>query len=195
VVHAERILAQLLLLARIDEAASNRMAMRDVDLSELARSKTADEVLRARAAGIDLGFAGEDGVAVRGDPMLLGELLHNLIDNAVSYAGAGAEVTVGVRRDGERAILEVEDTGPGIPAERLPEVRRRFSRGEGTRPGAGLGLPVVEEIAGLFAGRLELLPGSGGRGLLARVDFPVSPTPILPRAGDRVSSPLPAAAK
>src|SRR5690606_28100796 len=90
VVHAERILAQLLLLARIDEAASDRLARTDVDLSELARIQTADHVLRARAAGIDLGFEGEDGIVVRGDAMLLGELLHNLIDNAIAYAGRGA---------------------------------------------------------------------------------------------------------
>jgi two-component system sensor histidine kinase TctE len=196
VVHAERILAQLLLLARIDEAASDSMALSDVDLTELARLKTADEVLRARAADIDLGFEGEDGVAVRGDPMLLGELLYNLIDNAIAYAGPGAEVTVRLRRNAGRAILEVEDTGPGIQPDRLPEVRRRFSRGDGGRPGAGLGLPVVEEIAALFGGSLDLRPGQGGRGLVAHVDFAARPAPApLPSAADQLGSQLQAAAR
>ena len=187
--HAERVLAQLLLLARIDEALSDRMAMVDVDLNELARNKTADEVLRARAAEIDLGFEGDENVSVRGDAMLLGELLHNLIDNAIAYAGKGAEVTVRVRREQGRSILEVEDTGPGIPPHRMPEVRKRFARGDSARPGAGLGLPVVEEIAGLFAGTLELVEGATGRGLVARVDFPSRPaTSALPAHPDRLDS-------
>ena len=196
VVHAERILAQLLLLARIDEAASDRLDLFDVDLSELARLQTADHVLRARAAGIDLGFEGEDGVLVRGDSMLLGELLHNLIDNAIAYAGEGAEATVRIRRAGDRTVLEVEDTGPGIPAEKLSDVRRRFVRGGTSTPGAGLGLPVVEEIAALIGGTLQLGPGAGGRGLSARVDFPACPAaPALRRPADRLSSSPTVAAK
>jgi two-component system sensor histidine kinase TctE len=195
VVHAERILAQLLLLARIDEAASDRIGLEDIDLGELAQTCTADHVLRARNAGIDLGFEGEAGILVRGDAMLLGELLHNLIDNAIAYAGQGAEATVRVRRDGGRAILEVEDNGPGIPAARLGEVRQRFVRGQSSKPGAGLGLPVVEEIAALFGGALRMTSGASGRGLVAAVDFEVRPAlPPLPTPADGLTSrPLAAA--
>jgi two-component system sensor histidine kinase TctE len=189
VVHAERILAQLLLLARIDEAASDRIALDDIDLGELAQTVTADHVLRARTAGIDLGFEGNPGVFVRADAMLLGELLHNLIDNAIAYAGQGAEATVRVRRDGVRAILEVEDTGPGIPPARLREARQRFVRGQSSKPGAGLGLPVVEEIAALFGGTLNIGPGAGGKGLLAAVDFEARPaSPPMPKLGDPLVS-------
>jgi two-component system sensor histidine kinase TctE len=186
VVHAERILAQLLLLARIDEAASDSLMLVEVDLSELARTQTADNVLRARAAGIDLGFEGEDGLCVRGDAMLLGEMLHNLIDNAIAYAGPDAEATVRIRRDGDGAILEVEDDGPGIPADQVAEVRRRFARVDGRKPGAGLGLPVVEEIAALFGGELRLGSPSGGRGLVASVWMPsVLPTALAVPAARR----------
>ena len=190
VVHAERILAQLLLLARIDQAASDRIGLEDVELSALAQTCTADHVVRARNAGIDLGFeAAEPAVYMRGDAMLLGELLHNLIDNAIAYAGSGAEATVRVRREGERAILEVEDTGPGLPVWRLGEVRQRFVRGQSSRPGAGLGLPVVEEIATLFGGTLRMGPGAGGRGLLAAVDFEARPAShALPKPADALVS-------
>lgn len=177
VVHAERILAQLLLLARIDEAASDKLEFADIDLSRLARVQTADHVLRARTSGIDLGFEGDDGVVVRADAMLLTELLHNLIDNAIAHAGAGAEATVRVRRDAARAVVEVEDNGPGIAIDKLAEVRRRFVRIEGGKPGAGLGLPVVEEIAALFGGSLRLAAGARDRGLLASVDLPTRPQP------------------
>lgn len=196
--HAERILSQLLLLARIDEAASDRIAQAPVDLGELARAGTADHVVRARAAGVDLGFEGTTGLLIRADAMLIGELLHNLIDNAIAYAGEGAEATVRVLARGDRVVLEVEDSGPGIAAELLGKVRQRFVRGTGDRPGAGLGLPVVEEIATLFGGQLTLSYGAKGKGLLVRVSFPaaagVAPAP-LPRAPDRLVFRRRAAAK
>jgi two-component system, OmpR family, sensor histidine kinase TctE len=196
VVHAERILSQLLLLARIDEAASDQLASSEIDLTELARLQTADHVLRARAAGIDLGFEGDDGVCMRGDPMLLGELLHNLIDNAITYAGTGAEATVRIRRIGDRAVAEVEDNGRGIPADKLAEVRRRFVRAEGGKPGAGLGLPVVEEIATLFGGTLRLSIPASGRGLLVSVDFPASlREPPLSSSGNPIVSRRPVTAR
>jgi two-component system, OmpR family, sensor histidine kinase TctE len=168
----------------------------EIDLTELARLQTADHVLRARAAGIDLGFEGDDGVCMRGDPMLLGELLHNLIDNAITYAGTGAEATVRIRRIGDRAVAEVEDNGRGIPADKLAEVRRRFVRAEGGKPGAGLGLPVVEEIAALFGGTLRLSIPASGRGLLVSVDFPASlREPPLSSSGNPIMSRRPVTAR
>jgi two-component system sensor histidine kinase TctE len=160
VVHAERVLAQLLLLARIDEAASDRMKFQIVDLFALARELTGDYVVRARAAGIDLGLDGTGPALVRGDPMLLGEMLGNLIENAVTYAGDGAEATVRVRSE-DGVTLEVVDSGKGVPD--VPVIRKRFSRGQSDKPGAGLGLAIVEEIAGLFRGTVTVhsAPGAG----------------------------------
>lgn len=171
VAHAERVLAQLLLLAKIDETATEHV-MQPVDLSELASTATAARIPEARLAGIDLGFEGEAGVTIRAEPLLTGELISNLIGNALAYAGAGAEVTVRVI-SADYAVFEVEDNGPGIPPERLETARRRFWRGgESGAPGAGLGLPIVEEIASLFGGSLELAPGANGHGLRARVRWP-----------------------
>ncbi|WP_406873481.1 sensor histidine kinase N-terminal domain-containing protein [Aminobacter sp. P9b] len=173
VAHAERVIAQLLLLAKVDEAASDRLKSLDaVDLTALAQQLTADRVTQAHAAGIDLGFEGEQALFVRGEPMLLSEMIRNLIENVLAYAGAGTEATVKVLDQGADVVLEVEDTGPGIPATELENVRQRFVRGrEGDKPGAGLGLPIVEEIASLFGGRLELLAGADGCGLRVRVVF------------------------
>ena len=173
VAHAERVIAQLLLLAKVDEAASDRLKNLDaINLTELAQQLTADRVTQAHAAGIDLGFEGEEPLYVRGEPMLLGEMIRNLIENVLAYAGSGAEATVKVLDGGTEVVLEVEDTGPGIPASELENVRQRFVRGRaGDKPGAGLGLPIVEEIASLFGGQLELLAGTEGRGLRVRVAF------------------------
>ena len=170
VVHAERVLAQLLLLARIDEAASDRLRLQVVDLFELASAQTAEHVLRAHAAGVDLGLDGAGPALVRGDPMLLGEMLNNLIDNAISYAGNGAEATVRVRID-DGVVLEMADTGKGVPADRLATIRKRFSRGDTEKPGAGLGLPIVEEIATLFRGTVAVA-SAPGQGFKVEIRFP-----------------------
>ena len=169
--HAERILTQLLLLAKIDAGRSGGAEVLPViDLSALARDLTADHVPGAAEAGIDLGFEGDAPVMVSAEPLLIGELLGNLVENAIAYAGRGAEVTVRVLPG---AVLEVEDDGPGIAPERLAAVRQRFARGDSDRPGLGLGLPIVEEIAARFGARLELERGAGERGLKARVVFPL----------------------
>lgn len=177
VVHAERILAQLLLLARIDAAASNRIETTSVDLAAIAMECVADRVVKASAAGVDLGFEGGDPVVIHGEALLVGELAGNLVDNAIAYAGGGAEITVRVLADSE-AVIEVEDNGPGIPPRQLAAVRARFSRGAGPdKPGSGLGLAIVEEIAGLFGGRLALETPTTGKGLCARVTLPLARPP------------------
>lgn len=94
--------------------------------------------------------------------MLLGELLSNLIENAIAYAGTGAEATVRVVA-ADDVLLEIVDTGKGVPPEQLAAVQKRFSRGDSDKPGAGLGLPIVEEIAQLLGGELTVSsPPVGG---------------------------------
>ncbi|MBB3464007.1 sensor histidine kinase [Rhizobium sp. BK377] len=173
VAHAERILAQLLLMAKIDAAtAKEALTASAIDLAAIAQEITGEQIPRAAEAGIDLGFEGEGPAMIRAEPLLIGEMLRNLAGNAIAYAGQGAEVTVRILEDAETVRLEVEDNGPGIPPEKLEAVRKRFSRGsESGAPGAGLGLPIVEEIAHLFNARLTLIPGRGGRGLKASVTF------------------------
>ena len=180
VAHAERILAQLLLLAKVD-AAGGAGPGSTVDLAALARDVTADHIPEAAECGIDLGFeqATQDDapMLVRAEPLLLGEALRNLISNAMLHAGPAPVVTVRLRRDdgthaGPHAVLEVEDNGPGIPPEARARAVNRFARGQTEGPGMGLGLPVVEEIATLFGGHLVLDEGAEGRGLLARIVFP-----------------------
>jgi two-component system sensor histidine kinase TctE len=171
VADAERLLAQLLLMAKID-AATRSASLQPVDLVALARSATADHVPRAAEAGIDLGFEGEDQATVMAEPLLLGELLKNLIANALLYAGNGAEVTVRVLRADASVTLEVEDDGPGIAADKRAAVLARFERGGRTdTTGTGLGLPIVDEIARLHEASLSLGDGSGGRGLKVEIAF------------------------
>lgn len=190
---AERVLAQLLALARVDADAAQGMTpdrFSPLDLTPLLRDLTAEHIPAAAEAGVDLGFEPGDSATVmlaRAEPMLLQEAVHNLISNAVLYGGSGAVVTLRLARrnapGGAEILIEVEDDGPGIAAPDQAAVLSRFRRGRGAEQphGMGLGLPVVREIAGLFGGRLELLhPGATGRGLRARIILPAIAPPEGP---------------
>lgn len=176
VAHAERILAQLLLMAKIDAAGSNEpQKLAAIDIAALAQQLTADRVPAAAEAGIDLGYEGDGPAYARVEPLLFGELLRNLVENAIAYAGRGAEVTVSVRQGRDAVRLTVEDNGPGIPPERRTLARQRFARGEHRdAPGMGLGLPIVEEIAALFDAAMTLESGPAGHGLRVAIRFPAA---------------------
>ena len=140
-------------------------------------------VPRALLAGVDLGFDEPDGdeqdrpppapAEVRGIGLLLGEVLINLIDNAVRYAGRGATVTVRVHGQGSELLLEVEDNGPGVPESEREHLFERFVRGTEDGTGCGLGLAIVREIVERHSGSVELLPVRP-TGLLARVKLPAA---------------------
>ncbi|MDH4428652.1 MAG: sensor histidine kinase [Acidovorax sp.] len=136
---------QLLQLARSESSVD----MQPVDLAALAREVARDWAARALTLGMDLGYEGDDTLAVRGHPLLLREALNNLIDNALHYAGTGATVTVRVAACPEtrRALLVVEDDGPGVATAQLGDLFARFWRGSDKPGGCGLGLSIVEEIA------------------------------------------------
>src|SRR5258708_21361344 len=113
---------------------------------------------------------------VDGDPVLLGELLDNLLDNALRYTPRGGAVTVRCGSELGHPYLSVEDTGPGIPEAAHGRVFERFYRVQGTPgDGAGLGLAIVKEVAPRHRGALQIetLGGSGNeRGTRVVVRFP-----------------------
>ena len=167
---AARLADQLLAVARADHFARSTPAAM-VDLKQLAAQSAQDWVRPSIEAGIDLGFELEPAW-VEGYAFLLGELLGNLLHNAIEYAGRGARVTVRTALRGGRAVLEVEDTGPGIPADERARVLERFQRGrDASGSGSGLGLSIVRDIAQAHGATLELPDTGDGGGLCVRVVF------------------------
>jgi len=169
---AARLANQLLSLTRAEHGVAARGE--EVDLVALARSVCLDFAPRAVEARIDLGFdaAAPEPVVVHGDPVLLNEMLVNLIDNAIKYAGRGERVTVHVAGSDSACTLSVEDSGPGISAPERAQATKRFYRVPGQAvPGSGLGLAIVEEIVVQHAGRIELDEAEIG-GLRVRVVLP-----------------------
>lgn len=170
-----RLTNQLLTLARAEPGAESQNRFAPVDLRALAFEVGAAYVPRALEQGTDLGFAGGAApVRVMGDALLLGELLRNLLDNALAYGRRDGRITLGVE-EGERPALYVEDDGPGIPEAERELVFARFHRVPGTGAvGSGLGLAIVREIARAHGAEavLETPPGGGTR---FRVIFSSSP--------------------
>jgi two-component system sensor histidine kinase TctE len=145
---ATHLINQLLSLARAEHQASSLGAYELVDLTPLVRELTRDWVPQALARRIDFGFEAPSRPArVIGVPVLLRELLNNLVDNALRYTPEEGMVTVRVRCDAQSVELDVEDTGPGIPVGERQLVFERFYRVLGTNvDGSGLGLAIVREI-------------------------------------------------
>ena len=167
-----RMVQQLLALARSDPAAAQEPA-EPVELVELARAVCFGLLTPALARRIELGFDGEAPVCVPGLPLLLRELVANLVDNAIRYTPAGGQVAVTVLRDSAgRACIEVQDDGPGIAPDKREAVFERFYRLHGSgADGCGLGLAIVRQIAGRHGAQVELGDPPTGSGLLVRVRF------------------------
>ena len=150
---AAHLVNQLLAMARAEDTEQARR-QQDVPIVKLAREVVRDFVPRAMDKRIDLGYEGPDtepsAPRIVGQPMLVRELIRNLVDNALQYTPAGGTVTVRLMPDpyGQVMVLQVEDTGPGIPEGEREQVFQPFYRALGTDvDGSGLGLAIVKEIA------------------------------------------------
>ncbi|AVO41327.1 sensor histidine kinase [Simplicispira suum] len=148
---------QLLALARA-ESSSAQIALVPCDLAQITVDVVHDAISRALDKGIDLGYdgalPGAPGVNMLGNPTLLHELVRNLVDNAINYTPSTSErpgvVTARVLADtfGHVLLLQVEDSGPGVPESERELIFRPFYRVLGNEAdGSGLGLPIVQEIA------------------------------------------------
>lgn len=152
----KRLVEALLVLAR-----EGRVARVGLDLAALARQE---------AEAFRVPYQGPEALPFLGDPLLLAQALRNLLQNARLH-GEGRGVEVALREEGQEAVLEVRDQGPGMPEEALKEAGRPFFRASG-KPGEGLGLSVAQKVAEAHGGRLELLANRPS-GLVARLRLPL----------------------
>jgi len=164
---------QMLTLAR-QEPGATESSFTEVSLALLVREGVTEHSRLADARGIDLGVVNADEAAlVFGDTGALKILLSNLIGNALRYTPQGGRVDVSCSVEDGRPVLEVADTGPGIPVEERERVFDRFYRrgGEvGGESGSGLGLAIVKTIAQRHGATVHLTNSDSG-GLLVRVFF------------------------
>jgi two-component system sensor histidine kinase TctE len=147
-----------------------------VAVNPIARSVVADFVPLALERGIDLGLDiadEDDSVILRADLLLLEQLLSNLVDNALRYTPTGGTVTVSVQsRRNRTTILEVTDSGPGVPAEERERVFDPFFRGaDAPAGGTGLGLAIVRAIADAHGAHVVIENATVEGGARVRVVF------------------------
>ena len=158
-------------------------AFDNLDLAQVAREACLELGAGAVAKRIDLGFEGDQAVALRGDPTLMRELVKNLVDNAIRYTPEGGHVTVRLSKPGEAPAIEVEDSGEGVAAADRERIFDPFHRlGSCKQPGVGLGLSIVRDIARAHGADIDLTDGPEGIGLKVRVRFP---RPAIPASAPR----------
>lgn len=169
----QRTLGTLLQIAQA-EGHGNELALEAVDLGALARELVDLYQPEASARGLTLGCAGVESAPLRGNRQLLAQVLVNLLENALKYVPSGGRIDVTVSASTEAVVLEVADTGPGIPAEHRQRVLQPFMRLERDRShaGSGLGLSLIAAVMRLHRARITLLDNAPG--LKVRCVFPRS---------------------
>lgn len=172
VARVTRLANQLLALARAESGDRLLADAPPVNLAELIDDMLEDWLRLADSRNIDFGVQREPATLI-GDPTLLRELISNLVDNALKYTPAGGQVTLHCHSDEEAVLIEVADSGPGIPPAERERVFERFHRVAGTQPsGSGLGLPIAREIARSHGGTITIEDGPDG-GSSVRVRLPL----------------------
>ena len=161
VLRLARMVGDLQTLAAADAAALH-LSRSQRDLADIAAAAAASLARRFEAAAVDLDRQ-LSPVLVLADPHWLHQVVTNLLTNAVKFTPAGGRVTVSTRQAGADAVLEVADTGIGIPAEELPRVFDRFWRGQrsGQTSGSGIGLTIAAELARAHGGELTAASAEG----------------------------------
>ena len=174
-----RIVEQLLEMTRL-EAGETLSKLTRFDLTALTETAVEQLRLLAEEKKIQLRFEGSQFLDVLGDPIRLGQVVVNLVDNAIKYTGSGGTISVSVTSSGNAAVLEVRDTGIGIPESAIPHVFERFYRVDGDRSrqlgGTGLGLAIVKSICTAFGGTVSVHSESGS-GTTFRVELPRESVP------------------
>jgi signal transduction histidine kinase len=144
------------------ESGELELDLKEVDVLEIARTAVSLFSAQASAKGIELRVVEDDSGNPRlvADSLRLGEVVYNLISNAIKYSPAGSRVRVSVRADSAFICIAVEDSGPGIPEDERERIFERFYRIDRSRAqdsgGRGLGLAIASEIVKAHGGHIEV---------------------------------------
>jgi PAS domain S-box-containing protein len=173
--YIETLVQNLLTMSRLDSG--DEFMSQPIDLRWLIESiaERFDERIQAKRLGLHLDF--EDGLpTINGDPKYLHTALENLVDNAIHYTPPEGAITIRTRRENARVVVEVQDTGIGIPEDRHELIFARFYRIDQARSdrGAGLGLPIARKIIDGHQGTITV-DSAPGQGSIFRVFLPIPP--------------------
>lgn len=165
-----RLVAQLLALSRAEPGVVG--TKEEFDLRALIGDAANDWLPQAFRRGVELDFDLAE-TRITGSPHAWRELLANLVDNAIRYGGPQGRITIRCMTEGEEAVVQIDDDGPGIPPAERERVFERFYRQVGTASdGCGLGLPIVRALAEQQGAKVSLGDTPPGSGLRAELRVP-----------------------
>ena len=165
-------------LLDVSRIMTNKFAINEakIDLRDVIEDSVSGMRPIAAAKDISLRKRVDQSVVVDGDPARLRQVLTNLLTNAVKFTPAGGLIETRLSHDGSFAVIEVSDTGEGIPAAFLPYVfERRAQATERRFAGLGLGLAIVKHIVELHRGSVEVRSEGEGKGATFTVRIPCTP--------------------
>ena len=178
-VHLLSLVNAMLDLSKLEEGA-RRLEIERFDARDIAREVAASARASADDKGIRLMLdTPEEPLTSDADPRALRQILFNIVSNGIKFTPTGGQARLALRADGRTLVLEMADSGPGIPPQERAVLGGRFVRGESSAgvEGAGLGLAIVKRLAALHGGGLSFDDAPEG-GALVRVRLPVlSPNP------------------
>ena len=154
------------------------VALQDIDLVHAAAHAATINRLRADRKQITITFEPLiERAMIRADPVKLRQIINNLVVNAIKFSRSNTNITIRVRQDDERAVIEVEDQGIGIPSDKLVEIFEPFrtlgSAGTSGEQSIGLGLAIVKQLSHIHHAAIDV-QSEEGRGSVFRVAFPAS---------------------
>jgi PAS domain S-box-containing protein len=172
-----RLVGDLLLLVRI-EAGKFEIEHGEVNLEAVVEDSVEAVKIAAEQAEVELSLQADRVPPFDGDADRIGQAIDNLLTNAIKFTPEGGEVVVRVSNDGDRAAIEVQDSGVGIPPEDQERLFDRLYRASSATkdhvPGTGLGLTIVKAIAEAHHGRVEV-KSEPGEGSTFRIELPLTP--------------------
>lgn len=170
---ATRLVEQLMTLSRLEAGAAP--ALEPMDLAQVARQVAADAAPRAIAKAQAIEVSADAACPIVANATLAGVLVRNLVENAILYSPPHASVKLSVVRDGGRAVLRVEDSGPGMAAADADRLGERFFRVLGTGVGgSGLGWSIVRRIAAVHQVAVTIGRSHDLGGLKVEVAWPAA---------------------
>jgi signal transduction histidine kinase/CHASE3 domain sensor protein len=173
----QRLVGDLLFVARLDAGGLQLHLEDDVALDVVVAEAVESAGADARSHDVDLQLERNGEISLRGDRERLGQLVTNLLSNAVKFTPAGGSVTARVFRENGLGVIEVEDTGIGIPKGEQDRLFQRFFRSsiatDQAIPGTGLGLAITRAIAEAHDGRITVR-SEPGQGTCFRIELPLS---------------------
>jgi signal transduction histidine kinase len=172
----QRLVGDLLFVARLDAGGLQLQLDDDVALDDVVAEAVESASADARSHDVAIQFERDGKISVRGDRERLGQLVANLLSNAVKFTPAGGSVTARVFKEDEVGVIEVEDTGIGIPKGEQERLFQRFFRSSTATdqaiPGTGLGLAITRAIAEAHDGRITFR-SEPGEGTCFRIELPL----------------------